>query len=474
MPPEPSIPAIPVPEQPLPFWRALVVGSRNWMSAVPAAAYEAPVYAHRGPIGPPLLLVSDPDAVGRLLLERREDYPKSDLQRRFTALALGNGVLLSEGATWRRHRRIMAPAFEPRALPAYAPGMVREAEALAERWRAGDRAAVDVMAEMSELTLAIISDAMFSTTRKDVRAAVAAGITEALGLRPGLLDVLPGLRTLRARVRTARTRARFAPLEAAVRALVAERGGEPAEAGDLLGRLVAARDDNGAVLSAEELRDQVVTIFFAGHETTAVALTWVWLLLDRRPQAEARLHAELAEVLDGRAPTAADVPKLRFTRAVIEETMRLYPPLSSLFARQAVRDDIVCGVRVKAGQLLVVSPWIIHRHRALWDRPDDFDPDRFLDGRAATLPRHAYLPFGAGPRICMGAAFAMMEAVLVLATLAQRVRLRLAGDALPELQHRATLRPVGGLRMTVEALRRPAAAKIAYPPLRRSLFFTPP
>jgi cytochrome P450 len=243
----------------------------------------------------------------------------------------------------------------------------------------------------------------------------------------------------------------FAELDAGVHRLVAERRAAGAAApNDLLGRLIAARDpETGAALTPREIRDQVVTIFLAGHETTAVALTWVWYVLSQRPAAEARLLAELDAALQGRAPTEDDLPQLPFARALVQEVMRLYPPAPNLLVRRATSTETVAGVRIPRGAMVAVTPWIIHRHRALWDDPERFDPARFL-ADAPSRPRLAYIPFGAGPRTCIGMRLALAEIVLALATIARRYRVRLAQGQTIELQHRATLRPVGGLKMTLE------------------------
>jgi cytochrome P450 len=439
------------PDHPPPFWKHF--SAQSWMDTVPRTAYEQPFYEHRGALGPTLLLVNDADALRRMLLENVGNYPKAELQRRFTAMALGGGLVLSEGETWRTHRRIIAPTFEARGLGTYAPGIVAQAAAVARRWRGlPEGSVIDVFVAMSALTLAIISEAMFSAGDEALGAVVATALEQALALRPGLLDFLPLIGPVRTQALERRMRSVFAPLDAAVGALIEARAEAMDSApDDLLSRLIRARDaDTGSAMSAAEVRDQVVTIFFAGHETTAVALAWIWYLLSQRPEAERRLHAELATVLGGRLPTTDDLPNLAFTRALIEEAMRLYPPLSSLFARQAVRDDVIGGRQIRAGQVLIVSPWILHRHRGYWDDPDGFDPDRFLDARAQDRPRYAYMPFGAGPRICIGAGFAMMEAVLVLATLGQHVRLELAPGPPVALRHRATLRPAAPLRATVK------------------------
>lgn len=430
-----------------PPWQAIFASS--WMNTVPEAAYDAPVLELTTPIGMKLLIVSDPEGVRRVLLDNVANYPKAEIQRRFASLALGDGLLLSEGATWRAHRRIMASAFEPRRVDVYAPIAERWAQAWIARWREHPSGhPVDMIAEMSALTLGVVSEAMFSTRDAGLRAMVGGAMGDALALRPNLLALLPGVPGRLARGSIERRAARaFAAMDAAVHDLIAARAQASDPPDDLLTRLVRARDpEGGEAMTPAEVRDQVVTIFLAGHETTSLALAWTFYVLSQRPEAEARLRAELETVLGGRAPTAADLPRLRYTRAVIEEAMRLYPPLASLFARQAVAADEICGHVVPPGRMVIVSPWIIHRHRGLWDQPEAFRPERFLDG---SPPRFAYMPFGAGPRICLGAAFAMMEATLLLAALAQHFDPRLAEGPPVELRHRATLRPERPLMMTL-------------------------
>jgi len=219
---------------------------------------------------------------------------------------------------------------------------------------------------------------------------------------------------------------------------------------DLLDRLIAARDsETGVRLSNDEVRDEVVIIFLAGHDTTALALTYTWYLLSQHPEVEAKLHAELARVLGGRAPTYDDLENLPYTKMVIEESMRLYPPAPGISNRAVLKDDEVCGVKIPKGAQVGIMPWLLHRHRTLWDNPDRFDPERFSPERSQGRHRFAYLPFGGGPRVCIGMALAMAEAQLMLATLAQRFSLKLVPDQHIVLQHRITMRPRDGIQMTL-------------------------
>jgi cytochrome P450 len=242
----------------------------------------------------------------------------------------------------------------------------------------------------------------------------------------------------------------FGALDSGIYGLIAKREGKPQrDPPDLLDRLLWARDsETGTRMTTEEVRDEVVIIFLAGHETTAVALTFAWYLLGLHPHVEGKLHAELDQVLEGHVPKYEDLERLVYTRMVIEETMRLYPPAPGTATRMARDADTLCGRHVPAGSLVVVSPWILHHHRSLWQNPEQFDPERFAADRPRA--RFSYLPFGGGPRICIGASLAMAEATLILAMIAQRYRLRLVPDQKIDLRLRVTLRPKDGIRMRVE------------------------
>jgi cytochrome P450 len=220
--------------------------------------------------------------------------------------------------------------------------------------------------------------------------------------------------------------------------------------GDLLSLLLAARDeDTGEAMSDKQVRDEALTLILAGHETTANALAWTWYLLSQNPEVEQKLHAELAAVLDGRAPTVADLPNLRYTSMVIDESMRLYPPAWSV-GRSPIADDEILGFQIPKGSSLMLSQWLTHRHPDFWENPERFDPDRFSPERSANRPRYAYFPFGGGPRQCIGNVFALTEANLILAAVAQKFRLRMVPGHRVELQPLVTLRPRYGLKMTVD------------------------
>jgi cytochrome P450 len=420
---------------------------------IPDRAFNDLVFRGRGLAGS-YVVVSDPAGVKRVLIDNVANYPKTDMEQRFFRALFGAGLLGTDGELWRRHRRIMAPAFDPRSVAGYGPAITRACDSFYAKWdNLPDGAEVDMAADMSALTLRIIAGTMFSADTEDVIGLVANTMQNGFDVSQfNILDVLPITGPIRMRRREREMAEQFRPLDAAINRMIDAREKHPkGPAADLLGRLITAHDDSGdAAMTSREIRDQVITIFIAGHETTAQAMNWTWYLLSQHPVEEARLHAELDAVLGGRAPTQDDLPKLAYARRVVEESMRVYPTAPGLSSRVALADDEICGVKVKKGDSVAIAPWVVHHHRRLWDEPTRFDPDRFLPERSAGRPRFAYLPFGAGPRVCIGQVMAMNEAVLILASLAQRYRLRLAPgqDVVPQAY--VTLRPKYGLKMLLE------------------------
>ena len=423
---------------------------QNPMPQIIQAAYEQPVVRQTSPIGA-FYVVADPEGVKRVFLDNVANYPKTEMERRFFGVLFGNGLLSSDGDTWRAHRRTMAPSFAPPAVASYAPGMAEDAQAFAARWdQLPPGEPVDVARDMTRLTLQIISRAVFATDGAALGEIMETSVSGAMAAtQVGLGDFIPGLSALRMAQRKKRIAAVFTDLDAAVARMIAEREASPG-GHDLLSRLIAARDgETGVAMTAQEVRDQVVTIFVAGHETTAVAMSWIWYLLAMHPDVEGKLHAELDAVLGGRDPGPDDLPNLPYGRMVIDEAMRFYPPAPGTSTRQALAADEICGVKIPKGAPITVIPWVTHRHRQYWDRPDAFEPERVCKAASAGRPRFAYSPCGAGPRVCIGASLAITEMMLVLATLAQRFRLTLPPGHQVELQHRVTLRPRGGLPMSV-------------------------
>ena len=397
------------------------------------------------------VIINAPRGIQHVLLDNAGNYVKSRVARRLVEPGIGRGLLTSEGEAWRRQRRIIAPAFDHRSLMGYAPAMTEATAAVLARWaELPDGAPLDIAQEMMRLTLRIIARTMFSTDADDVGPIV----EEAVGryqveVRPGLLDLL-NLPDWVPRPATRPWFHIFDQLDRVIDRLMRRESAAAGDRKDLLARLLEARDaETGRAMEPREVRDQVVTIFMAGHETTAQALSWTWYLLSQHPAEEAKFHAELERVLGGQTPRFEDLAELRYTRMVLEEAMRLYPPAHTM-SREALGDDVIEGHGVAKGSVVSIVPWLIHRHRLLWEKPDVFDPERFVPERVSARPRFAYIPFGGGPRICIGASFAMAEALIILAMLGQRYRLRLAPGAAVEPVGLITLRPRHGLPMLLE------------------------
>ena len=430
-----------------PLWQRVRAARESTIGLWNSAAFEAEII--RVPFGKRRLFVANaPDMVAHVLLENPDNYVKSPIARQLLEPSLGRGLLTAEGETWRRQRRVMAPAFTARKVADFAPAIVRHAERMLAEWnRLPSATTLDVAQEMSRLTLAIISEAMFSVVDDPEVATIGRAVAVYQpAVRPSFADLL-GLPAWVPRPERWRAKRIFAKAHRVIGHLIDERrrqGGPD----DLLAAMLAAEED-GTVATAQEVRDQVATIFTAGHETTANALAWTWYLLSLHPAAEEELHRELDRVLAGRLPTVDDLPSLAYTRMVIEESMRLYPPAHTM-PRMALADDRLRDTHVPAGSIVMVVPWLLHRHRRLWERPGEFIPERFAPEATAGRPRFAYVPFGAGPRICIGAAFAMTEAILLIAVIASLYRLRLTDDARIEPIGLITLRPRHGMPMTLE------------------------
>lgn len=440
----------PPPEKRPSLFQMLFHRPANEFETIPRAAYEKPVWEWKSVFGHNFV-ISDPVGVKRVLLDNVANYPKTEMERKMLGAILGEGLLVSDGDKWKSHRRLMAPSFDFRSIVSYAPAMVAAADQFSDLWAAkGTGAVIDVAEEMTHLTLKVISETMFSSDGEMLGQLInnsLSRMTDAIDFN--VADVLPIIGPPRMKRKMERIHQNFLEMDATMKKLIAARqkvqGAAPR---DLLDRLIAARDgEANTQLSNDEVRDEVVIIFLAGHDTTALALTYTWYLLSQHPEVEAKLHEELRRVLGGRNPVHDDLVNLPYTRMVLEESMRLYPPAPGLSNRAVLEDDEVCGVKVPKGANVAVIPWVIQRHRLLWDNPEKFDPERFSPERSQGRHRFAYLPFGGGPRVCIGMALAMAEAQLILATMAQRFRLKLVSDQNIVLQHRITMRPRDGIRM---------------------------
>ncbi len=446
IPPVPQPPARPL--GPLGLYRAL---RANSISAWRTEAFEEPYIADRNMLGGYVLL-SDPELIRRVLIDNAANYPKDDLQLEKLMPAVGRGLLTADGDSWRLQRRTVAPLFQPQPVAAYLAAMAASVDAMLARWErhAASGATVDVAREMTALTYDIISRTVFSHEIETPAEVMGEAITtyfDALG-RIDLWDVLPLPRWL---PRPAFIKARPAQkiFREEVRRLLDRRRVRMARGeqmpDDLVTRLIAARDpESGEGLADAVIHDNLVTFIGAGHETTANALTWTLFLLSEFPEADARAARE-AKTLSDR-PDADDLSTLAGTRMILEESMRLYPPVPFM-SREAIGSDRLGEVEIVRGTRVIIAPWVLHRHRKLWADPEAFMPERFAPENRAKIPRFAYLPFGAGPRICVGMGFAMQEALLALAMIVRRFRLTLADGAQVMPFARMTLRPANGLPM---------------------------
>ena len=394
--------------------------------------------------------LTHPRDIEHVLQTNAHNYVKGRNYKKFVA-STGNGLLVSDGDLWRRQRRLAQPAFHRQRLAAFAAVMAREAEAQGSRWQELARRSrpVDVSDEMMRLTLRIIGLTMFTTdlTAETDTIGRSLGVIREHSIRrmwqPFSIPIsVPTPANLRFR------RALAEGDRVLNEVIDARRRGEIVN-DDLLSLLLRARDEEtGAGMSDEQLRAEVVTIIGAGHESTAVALSWTWYLLSQHPEAEERLHEELERELSGRTPTFEDLPRLAYTTMVIEEAMRLYPPAWAL-SRTAKGPDTLGGYPVAAGSEALLIPYVTHRHPDFWDDPEKFLPERFAPAAKESRPRFSYVPFGAGPRQCIGQHFGMTEMLIIVATLAQRFRLRLAPGARVVPEPSITLRPREGVPMTL-------------------------
>lgn len=383
-----------------------------------------------------LYLINGPDYARHVLCDSAANYEKG-LGLAEAEPLLGKGLLTSEGDLWAAQRRLLQAAFHAGRIDAYCGSMVSAAAARAETWRRPDRAeALDVAQEMVQLTIDILGRTLFGVDLKERAAEISEDLAVltrwAMSRMASLLPLPLGAPT----PRNFRARRALRRLEALVERMIR---GRDAGGGDLLSLLAA----NGARPADDrQMRDEVMTLLLAGHETTAATLAWTWYELARNPEAARRVRAEADEVLVGRAATAEDVPRLAYTRAVVDEVLRLYPPVW-LLPRRAREDDVIDGYAIPARSDVLVCLYTLHRHPAYWEDGDAFDPSRFAPGRSAARVACSYIPFGTGPRTCLGGRFGMTEVILVVATIAQRYNLELARGARIEAQASLTLHPRG-------------------------------
>ena len=390
-----------------------------------------------------IYFLNHPDLVESVLVNQYQNFRKDRVVRNARWI-FGDGLLTNEGDPWLRQRRTIQPAFHRERIAGYANTMTSYTQAWLDSWREGETR--DIHQDMMRLTLKIVAKLLFGLEVDEESEKIAHSLNTLIGQGAGGRMILPPfLRYLpvptMARVRRAARR-----LDAIAYRIIRERRADGPMNDDLLSMLIEARDEDGSGMTDKQLRDEAITFLLAGHETTALSLSWAWYLLSENPEVERKLHQELDQVLNGRLPEAADMPRLSYTERVVKEAMRLYPPGWAV-ARTAVRTCEVGGYRLRRGDNVVISQWIMHRDPRFFNDPLTFDPDRWSPERAQSVPKYAYFPFGAGPRGCVGQSFAILEAVLLLATIAQQYQLKLAPKPPVIPTPGVTLRPKHGIRM---------------------------
>jgi cytochrome P450 len=437
--------------------------TRNPMEAWPAEVYTTPLVATRL-AGRETVFICDPGLVRSLFIDHADLLAREAGTLRALGAALGRGILLADGAAWRWQRQAAAPVFRPARIDAYLPAMARAAARSAARWQeaaAGGSGEIDLFAEAKHLGFDMMAETLFSGDADLDIAAIGHAIDDYLrpASWPMMLSLLgapawlpyPGARSARRACRDTRR---------VVRGLIARRRARHADAppaDDLLDHLLAASNpSNARGMTDAELTDNLLTFIASGHETTALALFWLFQLLADSPAAEQRMTREIIQVTGGATPTPDMLHRLTFTRQVVNEALRLYPPVPALM-REATRHITAGQYRLRPGTRIVLPIFALHRHRALWQAPDEFDPDRFAPDSAATRDRYAFIPFGLGPRGCVGMGFAMAEILCALAVLVPRFTLRRTASGMPASRQQITLRPHGNTRMIL--VKRAAAAR---------------
>jgi cytochrome P450 len=439
------------PSRPLSTWALLKAIPTNSLGVLDDQLFEELVVFRRYGLGgmQPACFVSDPAGVKQVLVDKFDNYPRVPTIRRLFEAEIGTGTLASEGETWRRHRRVATPSIDHRAVRGDTPAVIALAESGADRLArhyAGKKS-VDIERFAQDLLARMLNQV---ATGGDERAMPVLKWLSTVPRKPRGVDIVPKPEWVSKLLVRRRLEGSKAEADAQLRALIAERL-QPDYAGgqDLLWRLAHAEDrQTGVPFTAEEARDEAASIIAAG-DATIRALTWIWYLLDLHRDVEARFHAELDEVVGTRPLVAEDFQKLPYVRQVLDEVMRLYPPIP-VIVRKARAADVICGVKIPRGTIVTVAPFVIHRHRRLWSDPDRFDPERFAEGARGGRPRYAFIPFAAGPGVCPGATVAMTNLMASIVTLGRRFRFRLATTVPIVPFGGISLQPKGGLKVTVE------------------------
>ena len=408
-------------------------------------------------------LVTKPDYVQEVLVTQNEKFRKSPRDVAILSKFLGRGILVTEGTYHKRQRKLVQPAFHTSRIQNYADTMVDYTRRMIEEWSDGSVQPID--RAMSKLTMEIVAKSLFDA---DVtgQAVVVGEAVETLqsiaGMDIRVQNIIPDWLPL---AHNRRRAAAGATLDRVIRQVISERRASGEEdRGDLLSMLLLSEDEHGARMTDQEARDEAVTLFAAGHETTSNAMTWTWYLLSQYPQIATNLYAEVDSVLNGRKATLKDLPNLPYTTMIIKESLRLYPPAWALNVREAAEDVEIDGYLIPKGSSLFVSPYAVQRSPRYFEDPLTFDPERFSPENEKTISRYAYFPFGGGPRVCIGNSFAMMEAQLILATMAQHVSLSLMSDQVVEIDPQVTMGTKHELRMRVHTRETVAQAAAALQP----------
>lgn len=395
----------------------------------------------------PVIVLSHPDDIEAVLVTNSRNFIKSaSFRTPFMQRLIGQGLVTSDGDFWRRQRRLSQPAFHRERIASYGRVMTDLTDGMLAQWHSGTT--LDVHAEMMHVTLQVAAKTLFDAdvtgAVNDVGSAMEVVIDE-FGSQSSISWILKNHLPTPGNIRFNRA---VQQLEQIIYKIVGERRRSGQDAGDLLSMLLHAQDEDGSRMTDQQLRDEVMTLFLAGHETTALALSWSFYLLSQHPGVEAKLFDEIASVLGDRAPTCEDLPNLRYAEKVVKESMRLYPPAWGM-GREAVNDCQFGGYHVPAGRMVTFFQWVVHRDPRFWQQPEEFYPDRWTPEMEKHLPKYAYFPFGGGPRMCIGYSFAMMEAVLILTRVVQQFKLALAPGQQIVPFPSLTLRPKYGVKMNL-------------------------
>lgn len=454
MPEDLSRPACPVAFKlhsvPMGFFESLSAARRNLLEIIPALAVKQPIIS--GKTGVRWHMVMDPDGLRQILTEKLDDYPKSDVTKRILRPAIGESLFVAEGAHWRWQRRAASPVFAVRNIDNLAPIMSAVAGACAGRLQEKSGQVVDVYEETVRMTMEVIAEVTFSSGDALDTEMVGEAVSQYIDriAKVSMLDMMGAPDWIPRPGRVFGPGSLKRVQQVASRAIAHRNEHGPKDVPDLLDLLMAAEDsETNRKMTPTELRDNVLAFITAGHETTALALAWALYLLAFDQSVQDRAREEAVSVLDGQVAGADHIAGLTYIRQIVQETMRLYPPAAFL-SRTAMAPDELCGRQIRKGDTVMIPVYALHRHEMLWDEPDAFDPDRFAPDRK--IDRYAYLPFGNGPRICIGAEFALRESQIILATLLSRFRFTLTGGPAPEPHLLMTLRPKGGVKLRVDSL----------------------